>query len=464
MKPVILLAEDEPVQRITTRQVLTSRLKLDVLLAENGRQAVEAVQADTNEEIALLLIDLNMPVMNGMEAIRRIREIRPKLPFIVLTGSDDLDDAVEAMRLGASDFIVKPAEFERLVVSVRNALDMRDLRQQITQMQRRGRNIYTLDDIAGISHGLRGLVQTAKKAAHSMLPILITGKSGVGKEVFAKAIHLEGARADKPFIAINCGALPENLVESTLFGHEKGAFTGAINKSTGKCREADGGVLFLDEVGELRPEIQVKLLRLLQEGEIQPIGSNQTVKVDVRIISATNQVLPEMIAARKFREDLYYRLQGIPLHIPSLSERRGDVLPLAEHLLQKIAYVENRPGLRLTADAKAWLKRYHWPGNVRELQHILARASLISEVDELDEQTLCRWTQAPVIPDAASPEFISLLTANGTSRTLAELESEILQAALKRHRNHIGQTAAALGIGQSTLYKKLDKATTKPQD
>lgn len=457
MKPIILLAEDEPTQRRSTKHVLASRLGLEVIDVGDGKQAVEAIRMDSFKQIALMLIDLDMPVMKGMEAIRIIRAVRPQLPFIVLTGSERIEDAVEAMRLGASDFIVKPPEFERLTVSVRNALDLQSLKTEVVELRRRSQSFYSLADIAATSEGLAGLTATARKAANADLPILITGESGVGKEILARAMHHESPRAEKPFVAINCGALPENLVESILFGHERGAFTGAVTKSLGKCREAEGGTLFLDEIGELKLDMQVKLLRLLQQGEIEPVGSNKTVKVDIRVISATNRTLEELIADGRFREDLYYRLQGFPLYIPSLRARRRDIVPLAEHLLQKIAERENRSHLKLSKDAKAWIKRYDWPGNIRELQHVLARAVLMEESDMLEEASLSGWAQPQIAHNMVVPENIALMTPQGHAKALSQLEREIVGATMKRCKQHVGQAAAALGIGQSTLYKKLRK-------
>lgn len=455
MKPVILLAEDEPTQRHATRHVLTSRMDVEVIEVADGKQAVEAIRTDGTQRIGLLLVDLQMPVMSGMDAIRHIRSVRPNLPFIVLTGSERIEDAVEAMRLGATDFIVKPPEFERLVVSVRNAMELHSLKSEVTVLKRRQQNVYTLDDIAQLNSELHELVASARKASTTALPVLITGESGVGKEVFARAMHLESDRAEKPFVAINCGALPDNLVESVLFGHEKGAFTGAVGKSLGKCREADGGLLFLDEVGDLKPDVQVKLLRLLQEGEIEPVGQNKTVKVDIRVISATNHSLPELIAAGRFREDLYYRLQGFPLHIPPLRKRKRDIVPLAEFFLRKIVANTNRPNIALSKAARAWMMHYAWPGNIRELQHVLARAALLAESDILNEDNLSRWTQARASSEPAVPDAIMLASARGQPKTLDDLEREIIEATMRRHGQHVGQAAAALGIGQSTLYKKL---------
>lgn len=457
--PTILLAEDDPLQRRTVRRMLENDLSIQhIVEVANGAEALARLKRKDERRIWLALLDLDMPVLNGMEVLRQTKEFLPDLPFIVLTGSEKLEHAVEAMQLGAVDFITKPATRERLITAVRNAMAIQNLQEEVRRLQQDHSPHYSFDNIAEISPGLKELCALGKKASSSDIPIIITGESGVGKEVFARAIHLESKYRDKPFVPVNCGALPDNLVESTLFGHEKGAFTGAVTKTIGKCREADGGILFLDEVGELKLDTQVKLLRMLQQGEIEPVGSGKPMKVDVRVISATNRSLEQLVSQGRFREDLYYRLQGLPLHIPPLRERRRDVPGLAEHLLKRIAVAERKPNIRLSDDAEAWLSSYSWPGNVRELQHILARAVLLAEQDILNASDLARWAQGKALPAAANSSekaCVFLEGANGNFKTLEQIEHEVIEAALAHYGAHIGRAAAALGIGQSTLYKKL---------
>lgn len=455
----ILIAEDEPLQRLTVRRVLEGEFHAEVLEVSDGAAAIQRLKEGVS--ISLALIDLDMPVMNGLSLLRQVRKDWPSLPCIVLTGSERMEDAVEAMQLGAADFISKPAQPERLITSVRNALAMHELKTEIQRLSQDRSPVYHFDDLVSISPGLKDIAVLGKKAASSEIPVLITGESGSGKEIFARAVHAESKRASKPFIPVNCGALPDNLVESTLFGHEKGSFTGAVNRTIGKCREADGGVLFLDEVGELKPETQVKLLRMLQQGEIEPVGSGKPLKVDVRVISATNRPLEQLVAQGRFREDLYYRLQGLPLHIPALRERRRDVPALAKHLLTRIAHSEQRPEMLLSQAAQDWLMSYSWPGNVRELQHILHRAILLAESDILETEDLAGWAQSKNSkPRAATNEStttIQLEDASGQFKTLEQIEREVIDAALARYGAHIGRAAAALGVGQSTLYKRMKK-------
>ncbi len=452
----VLIAEDDPIQRHALRRMLEQELDVEVSEAADGEDALAKLGGSDGAAIALALIDLEMPKLSGMELLKKLAEKQHGVRTIVITGSERVEDAVEAMQLGAVDFISKPVMRERLITSVRNALALHDLHEEVSRLQQDRLPHYRFDQLLNVSPGLAHAIALGRRAAGSDIAVLITGESGVGKEVFARAIHLESARAAKPMVAVNCGALPDNLVESTLFGHEKGAFTGALTRAIGKCREADNGVLFLDEIGDLKLETQVKLLRLLQEGEIEPVGSSKTVKVNVRVISATNHALEQRVKEGKFREDLYYRLQGFPIHLPALRERRADILPLAEYLLQRIAMNEGRPHLRLDTDATDWLTRQNWPGNVRELQHLLHRAALMSDHDRLGEHAFTRWAgkQTPTAT-SDSPHSLSLFDANGQPKTMAAIEQEAIAQMLAHFEEHIGKTAAALGIGQSTLYKRI---------
>ena len=458
----ILIVDDEPLQRRTVRRMLEADLVVDVLEASDGVEALQKLRNEGEHHIGLALIDLQMPTMDGLSLLRQVRKSWPRLPCIVLTGSEKMEDAVDAMQLGAVDFISKPAQRERLITSVRNALAMHELKAEVARLSKDRGPRYSFREMVEISPGLREVAALGKKAASSDIPVLLTGESGAGKEVFARAIYQVSKRADKPFVAVNCGALPDNLVESTLFGHEKGAFTGAVSRTIGKCREADGGVLFLDEVGELKLETQVKLLRMLQQGEIEPVGAGKPMRVDVRVISATNRPLEQMVAQGRFREDLYYRLQGLPLHIPALRERRRDVPALAEYLLQRIALNEARPEITLSQGAREWLRSYGWPGNVRELQHVLQRGVLLAEGDMLEADDLSRWAQSrggkPAVEHKApGVTSIQLGGADGQLKTLEQIELEVIEAALARYGAHIGRAAAALGVGQSTLYKRMKK-------
>src|SRR5690242_3504229 len=321
-----------------------------------------------------MMLDLVMPDMGGLEVLAKLRASSPDLPVIVLTAKGGIDSAVEAMRAGANDFLVKPASPERIAVSIRNQLKIGTLSGEVKQLKKKADNKLSFEDLVAGSPEMRQVFRLGTRAAQSDIPVLIEGESGAGKELIARAIQGTSARSGKPFVTVNCGAIPENLIESILFGHEKGAFTGASDKHLGKFQEADGGTLFLDEIGELRLDMQVKLLRALQEGEIDPVGAKRPVKVDVRIISATNRDLSELTKEGKFREDLYYRLNVFPVFVPPLRERQDDIPALAQYFITRFAAEENKQVSGLTPEALEMLNSYAWPGNVRQLENTIFRA------------------------------------------------------------------------------------------
>ncbi len=342
MTPTVLIVDDDTAQR----RYLTAMLKASgyrVAEAEGGRAALDALLGRPAGEVALVLLDLYMPDLDGLSVLKRLRGAGHALPIIVLTSDGSVSSAVDAMRAGATDFLVKPVGPERLAVSIRNALAITALGAEVRRLSRQSENRLSFDELIAQAPATREAIAFARRAARSDIPVLILGESGTGKEVFARAIHGSSERAGQAFVAVNCGALPAQLVESILFGHEKGAFTGATGRRPGKFQEADGGTLFLDEVGELPPEAQVKLLRALQTGEIDPVGASAPVKVDFRLISATNRDLAQMIEDGSFREDLYYRLGVFPLTLPPLRERREDLPALARMFLSRFAASEEIP-------------------------------------------------------------------------------------------------------------------------
>ena len=390
------------------------------------------------------------------------------------------------MRAGAQDFVVKPVGFERLQVSLRNALNTQALKGELQRIKHSREGRLTFADIITRSENMAGVLRTSQKAAASSIPVLIEGESGVGKELFARAIHGSGERKAKPFVAVNCGAIPDNLVESILFGHEKGAFTGATERHMGKFVEASGGTLFLDEVGELPLAAQVKLLRALQEGTVEAVGGRKPVKVDVRIISATNRKLLDLVKNGAFREDLFYRLHVLPLTIPPLRLRREDIPHLLRHFLARFSAEENRTITGISGEAMAHLAQLDWPGNIRQLENAIYRAVVMSESDQLgladfphasaqaiadahvphSEPLIIAPSTAPAmvsgneIPIAplANVGSLAMLTATGEVRPLEEMESEIIRFAISHYRGQMSEVARRLKIGRSTLYRKLDEA------
>src|SRR5712675_1760707 len=382
MAATILIADDDPVQRRLVENMV-QKCGYETLVVDSGDEVIALLTAPDAQTIDALVLDLVMPGLDGMGVLAKIREAGLALPVIVQTAHGGIDNVVSAMRAGAQDFVVKPVGIERLQVSLRNALNTSALKGELQRIRHSREGRLTFSDIITRSEAMTSVLRTAQKAASSTIPVLVEGESGVGKELFARAIHGSGERKAKPFVAVNCGAIPDNLVESILFGHEKGAFTGATERHMGKFVEATGGTLFLDEVSELPPAAQVKLLRAIQEGTVEAVGGRKPVKVDVRIISATNRKLLDRVKAGQFREELFYRLHVLPLTIPALRTRREDVPHLLRHFLARFAAEENRAIIGISGEAVAHLAQLDWPGNIRQLENAVYRAVVMSESDQL---------------------------------------------------------------------------------
>lgn len=462
MPSTILIAEDDPVQRRVLATILSKKLGYQVIESEHGREALAKLHAADMDEISAVLLDIQMPVMDGFETLETIRRERPDLPVMMLTTTDDTDVAVRAIKSGATDFIVKPASVEKLGLTLTNAIKLRALTREVARLKRDKEGALTFTDLVGHEGGLAEAVNLGRRAAASDVAVLITGETGTGKEGFARAIHGESRRVGAPFIAINCGAIPENLVESTLFGHEKGSFTGAITRAIGKFREADGGTIFLDEVGELPLEAQVKLLRVLQQKEVEPVGAGRPVKVNVRIISATNRDLKSDVLAGRFREDLYFRLNVLPIALPPLRARGSDAVLLAQHFIKRFAASDALPIKPLTADAKEYLLHNPWPGNVRELENMIHRALVLSDSIEIDRlQLVTIHDGAHHLPGTAQSAahargiMLALQHADGRFKTADEIEAESMQRVLDHYEQNVTRAADALGIAKSTFYRKL---------
>jgi DNA-binding NtrC family response regulator len=485
MAQTILVVDDDPVQRRLLETAI-SRSGMHVVTAPGGQPALDLINGPRGEQITLMMLDLVMPDMGGLEVLSKLRPANPDLPVIVLTAKGGIDSAVEAMRAGANDFLVKPASPERIAVSIRNQLKIGTLSGEVKQLKKKADNRLTFEDLVASSPEMKQVFRLGARAAQSDIPVLIEGESGAGKELIARAIQGTSGRAGRPFVTVNCGAIPENLIESILFGHEKGSFTGASDKHLGKFQEADGGTLFLDEIGELRLDMQVKLLRALQEGEVDPVGSKRPVKVDVRIIAATNRDLGQMAKTGSFREDLYYRLNVFPVMVPSLRDRTGDIAPLARHFIERFAAEENKPVSGLTPQASQLLERFNWPGNVRQLENTIFRAVVLCDgalldvcdfpqiaaamgVDTLVRQNASQLPAsgeqngvAPALP-AGSAFSLSATDGSGHIRKFEELESDIIRMAIARYDGHMSEVARRLGIGRSTLYRKLKEFGLEPE-
>src|SRR5246127_1024254 len=404
MPATILIADDDAVQRRLVENMV-QKCGYETVTVDSGDAAIAMLTAPDAPTIDALVLDLVMPGLDGMGVLAKIREAGLAIPVVVQTAHGGIDNVVSAMRAGAQDFVVKPVGMERLQVSLHNALATSALKGELQRIRHSREGRLTFADIITRSDAMDAVLRTAQKAATSGIPVLIEGESGVGKELFARAIHGSGERRSKPFVAVNCGAIPDNLVESILFGHEKGAFTGATERHTGKFVEASGGTLFLDEVSELPLTAQVKLLRALQEGAVAAVGGQKPVKVDVRIISATNRNLLDHVKGGQFREDLFYRLHVLPLTIPPLRARREDIPPLVRYFLARFGAEENRPVSSVSAEAMAHLAGLEWPGNIRQLENAVYRAVVMSESDELALSDFPQATaQSPRISPAVSDE------------------------------------------------------------
>jgi DNA-binding NtrC family response regulator len=489
MAETILIVDDDPVQR-RLLEAMAIRFGYTAITAEGGDAAAAVLTGAEASRIDCVILDLVMPDLDGLGVLAKMREAGLRIPVVVQTAHGGIDNVVSAMRAGAADFVVKPVGPERLQVSLRNALATRALEDELTRLKHTRTGTLTFQDIVTRSPNMRMVLRTAEKAATSAIPVLIEGESGVGKELIARAIHGSSERRAKPFVAINCGAIPENLVESILFGHEKGAFTGATERHIGKFAEAAGGTLFLDEVGELPPAAQVKLLRAIQDGEIEAVGARKPIKVDVRLISATNRNLVSDVKTGRFREDLFYRLHVFPITVPPLRERSEDIPDLIRHFLARFCAEEGKRIHLVSADALALLRNHPWPGNVRQLENAVFRAVVLADGDSVGldefpqiaaqgrghEAILADAAQAPPITaemvsfadahpawldaapstDFSSPAALSLFDREGEVRSLEEIESEVIRFAINHYRGQMSEVARRLHIGRSTLYRKLD--------
>ncbi len=443
---VLVIEDEEKLRRVVQLQLQSSGYEVEqAATAEEGLLLAE--RAD------LVLTDLRLPGMNGLEFLEKTHAARPGLPVVMMTAFGSVETAVEAMKKGAADFLVKPFSLDHLTAVVEKALEMQALRDENRRLKEELGGRYQLDSIVGRSGAMQDVFAMVLRAAPTRATVLLAGESGVGKDMIARAIHYHSPRKDKPFIKINCTAIPENLMESELFGYEKGAFTGANMTKPGKFEQADTGTVFLDEIGDVPMAIQVKLLRILQEREFERLGSNKTRHIDVRVVAATNVDLRRALEEGTFREDLYYRLNVLPINIPPLRERREDIPYLADHFIRKHAAELGTAELEMSMDATAKLMAYHWPGNVRELENVIERSLVLAMGGRLEAGDI-RLDMAPRSRVAASggggePMFLP------DGMTLDQYEEAIIREAMRRAQGNKSQAARLLGLTRNALRYRL---------
>jgi two-component system response regulator HydG len=442
----LLVADDDPGLRESLERTLT-REGYHVVLASDGRAALERVQGGG---IDLIVTDLKMPGLTGLELLRAAKAIMPDVDVILLTAFGTVEEAVKAMKDGAYDFLTKPFRREQLIKLIDKALERRDLIEQNRALKKQLEDLRAKGQMIGASPSWRRMLTLVEQTADSSATILIQGESGTGKELVARTIHDRSARRNGPFIAVNCAALPETLLESELFGYEKGAFTGAAGRKEGRFELADGGTLFLDEVGDLSLVTQPKILRVLQAGEFERLGGTRTLQVDVRIVAATNQDVAEMVKAKRFREDLYYRLNVITIRVPPLRERPEDIRVLAQHYLRVYAAKNGRKLEGFTGEAIDRLEAYAWPGNVRELENLIERSVLLARKDRIDAEDL-----PEEVMGVKRPPRDAILELIGTP--LADIEQRLLDETLRITGGNKTQAAKLLGIDVRTVARKLER-------
>lgn len=444
MKFTLLIIDDEK----NIREGLGANFELEgytVKLAENGEEGLKLI---SKGDIDLVITDLRMPGISGEEVLRRVTTETPGIPVIVLTGHGSIDAAVDAMRNGAYDFLTKPLNLDQLSMIVKRALEARELSLQHNQLKKEVESAHTFDKIIGKSTEMQKVFEMIKKVASSKASVLITGESGVGKELVADAIHNLSSRKDHQCIKVHCAALSETLLESELFGHEKGAFTGAENLVKGRFELAHESTIFLDEIGEINPSVQIKILRVLQEKAFERVGGQETINVDVRIVAATNRNLEEEVKNGKFREDLYYRLNVVHIHVPPLRERKDDIPLLIAKFVEEFAEENEKVISGIDARAKSAMYNYNWPGNIRELRNCIESAVVMASGEEITLEDL-----PPTVSKAAAEQSISI-PANST---LDDAEKIIILQTLAANKNNKSKTAELLGIGRKTLHRKLEE-------
>jgi len=455
----MLLVDDEEELRATLQETLEIA-NYHVMTASNATRAKDAVD---NGKFDVAILDIRLPDGSGLDLLKSFKESDPDMGIILITGYSEVDSAVQAIELGADDFLKKPFEPDELLVRIQELLKKRILKQENKKLKQEIRSSKSQHGLIGQCDSIKRIRETALLLGDSDSTVLITGESGTGKEVLANMLHQSGSRADKPFVSINCGAIPEELLESELFGHVKGAFTGAIRARAGRFEVANGGTIFLDEIGDMSPKLQVKLLRVLQERTFEPVGSHQSIHIDVRVVAATHRDLEEEIEQGRFRQDLYYRLNVIPLTLPALHEREDDVIILTEQFLDNFNKLKNSDIIGISDTAKAVMLRYNWPGNVRELQNLVERVTTLKRSGKIDVEDLpSRMLDAAERTVQGFSIDVKQHDTIDFKGIVDEFESHLITSALDRFDWNKNQAAKFLSMNRTTLVEKIKKKGLVP--
>ncbi len=445
----ILIVDDDP-GHLTTLKTITKSWGYTVETANDGVVAVDLVKSGP---VDLILMDVRMTNMSGIEALGQIKDYNPSIPVIIMTAYSSVKSAVEALKSGAYDYLIKPLDFEVLKLTIERASEHAGLKEENRALKEHLRSDYDIANIIGRSQPMKKLLDMMSMVAPSEATVLITGESGTGKELIARSLHFNSPRKEKPLVVVNCASITETLLESELFGHEKGAFTGADKRREGRFMQANHGTIFLDEIGETSPTMQAKLLRVLQEKEVQRVGSEETIKVNVRIVAATNRNLEADVAKGRFREDLFYRLNVMNLNVPPLKERQEDIPLFAQHFLKKFADKNRKTVKGFVPLAVDMLLNYDWPGNVRELENAIERAVILLTGEYITEKQL-PLNITKKYPDLSTSPIAAAPVMDGT-RSMEEIEKEAILATLKASGGNKSETARRLGITRKTLHNKL---------
>ncbi|MFO7524484.1 MAG: sigma-54 dependent transcriptional regulator [Ignavibacteriaceae bacterium] len=451
MEKLIFIVDDEQAISKLLSYWVKDRWKYEVDTYSNGEDAIR----NLTKKPDLVLLDIMLPGVNGIETLKKIKQFDDSLPVIMLSAQGSIEVAVESLRYGAYDYFTKPIDQQKLELSIKNAIRNYDLTKELLNLRENVKQEYSFDNIISADGRMQDVFKLVSKVLNNDITVLIYGESGTGKELIARAIHYNGIRKDKPFVVVNCASIPRELLESELFGHEKGAFTGAHQRKLGKFEIARGGTIFLDEVGELEMLLQAKLLRVIQQKEFERVGGTELIKTDVRIISATNRDLKHAVEDKEFREDLFYRLNSFPIFVPPLRSRRGDILILAEHFVKKFSEKLSKQIKGFTKRALKIVYEYNWPGNVREVENTIERCIIITDSDMIDVDDLpahLRTAENTTSADVNGPLF-----SDETIIPFEKLKEEAIRHALKVTNGNIVEAAKKLKLGRATIYRLMDK-------